>query len=102
MVSLFRREIVLHLNFYLDIRKKIVSGSIKMLAVTLTIGTLVSIMFFFVGGVVGWLAKEHFYQTQPVYTHPEMFDENGNIIPDEILAVRFENNYDDYEEDDDE
>ena len=28
-----------------------------MLAVTLTIGTLVSIMFFFVGGVVGWLAK---------------------------------------------
>jgi len=71
-----------------------------MLAVTLTIGTLVSIMFFFVGGVVGWLAKEHFYNTQPVY--PEMFDENGNIIPDEILAVRFENDYDyDEEEDDD-
>ena len=43
-----------------------------MLAVTLTIGTLVSIMFFFVGGVVGWLAKDHVYQTQPVYTHPEM------------------------------
>ena len=41
-----------------------------MLAVTLTIGTLVSIMFFFVGGVVGWLAKDHVYQTQPVYTHP--------------------------------
>jgi hypothetical protein len=33
--------------------------------------------------------------------HPEMFDENGNVIPDEILAVRFENNYDDDEEDDD-
>jgi len=31
-----------------------------------------------------------------------MFDENGNVIPDEILAVRFENDYDyDYEEDDD-
>ena len=69
-----------------------------MLAVTLTIGTLVSIMFFFVGGVVGWLAKEHAFQTQPVYTHPEMFDENGNILPDEILAVRFENSYDDYED----
>jgi hypothetical protein len=73
-----------------------------MLAVTLTIGTLVSIMFFFVGGVVGWLAKEHFYQTQPVYTHPEMFDANGNVIPDEILAVRFENDYDyDYDEEED-
>ena len=70
-----------------------------MLAVTLTIGTLVSIMMFFVGGVVGWLAKEHAFQTQPVYTHPEMFDENGNVLPDEILAVRFENTYDDYEDD---
>ena len=71
-----------------------------MLAVTLTIGTLVSIMFFFVGGVVGWLAKEHQFQTQPVYTHPEMFDENGNALPDEILAVRFENYYESHEDDD--
>ena len=39
-----------------------------MLAVTLVFGTLVSIMMFFVGGVVGWLAKDHVYQTQPVYT----------------------------------
>ena len=70
-----------------------------MLAVTLTISTLISIMFFFVGGVVGWLAKEHFYNTNVAYTHPEMFDENGNVLPDEILAVRFENNYDDYYED---
>ena len=74
-----------------------------MLAVSLTLGTLVSIMFFFVGGVVGWLAKEHQYQTQPVYTHPEMFDENGNVLPDEILAVRFENDYEtqDHDEEDD-
>ena len=46
--------------------------------------------------------KEHQFQTQPVFTHPEMFDENGNILPDEILAVRFENDYDyDEEEDND-
>jgi len=73
-----------------------------MLAVTLTFGTLFSIMMFFVGGVVGWLAKEHQFQTQPVFTHPEMFDENGNILPDEILAVRFENDYEpdeDHDED---
>jgi hypothetical protein len=73
-----------------------------MLAVTLTISTLISIMFFFVGGVVGWLAREHFYNTAPIITHPEMFDVNGNVIPDEILAVRFENNYEDYTEDDEE
>ena len=44
------------------------------------------------------LAKEHMYNTQPVYTHPEMFDENGNVLPDEIVAVRFENSYDEYDE----
>lgn len=59
-------------------------------------------MFFFVGGVVGWLAKEHVINTQPVYTHPEMFDENGNVLPDEILAVRFENGYDELDEEEDE
>jgi hypothetical protein len=30
-----------------------------------------------------------------------MFDDHGNLIPDEVIAVRFENSYDDYEEDDD-
>jgi hypothetical protein len=69
-----------------------------MLAATLTIGTLISIMFFFVGGMVGWLAKEHFYNTAPIITHPEMFDENGNVLPDEILAVRFENSYDEFDD----
>ena len=71
-----------------------------MIAVALTFGTLLSIMFFFVGGVVGWLAKDHQFQTQTVFTHPEMFDANGNVLPDEILAVRFENDYDHDEEED--
>ena len=31
-----------------------------------------------------------------------MFDENGNVLPDEILAVRFENDYGDYDEDEEE
>lgn len=74
-----------------------------MLAVTLTIGTLVSIMFFFVGGVIGWMAKQHFYERSyaTVALHPEMFDQNGNLLPDEILAVRFENDYD-YDTEDEE
>ncbi len=73
-----------------------------MLAVTLTFTTLFSIMFLFVGGMLGWLAKQHFYEKNYVaYTHPEMFDENGNVIPDEILAVRFENDYDDNEDEED-
>ena len=32
--------------------------------------------------------------------HPEMFDENGNLVPDDIEAFRFDNydNDDDYED----
>jgi len=55
--------------------------------------------------MLGWMAKQHFYEKNYIAslnTHPEMFDENGNVIPDEIIAVRFENDYDyDDEEDDD-
>ena len=73
--------------------------------VTLTLTTVVSFLALLVGGMIGWMARQHSYETTPqiVYTHPEMFDENGNLSPDEIVAVRFENNHDsiDDEEDDD-
>jgi len=74
-----------------------------MLASELTIFTILTFLFLLVGGVIGWLTKSHLYENQVrrFYTHPEMFDENGNLIPDEILAVRFENDYDDTEDEDD-
>ncbi len=66
------------------------------LIVTLTLMTLVSFLALLVGGMIGWMARQHSYETTPqvVYTHPEMFDENGQLVPDEILALRIENNYD--------
>ena len=71
--------------------------------VTLTLTTVVSLLALIVGGMIGWLARQHSYETTPqiVYTHPEMFDENGQLVPDEIVAVRFENYDTDTEEDDD-
>ena len=71
--------------------------------VTLTLTTVVSFLALIVGGMVGWLARQHSYETTPqfVYTHPEMLDVNGNLIPDEIVAVRFENNHDNNDEEDD-
>jgi len=74
-----------------------------MLAVTLTLSTIISFLFLVVGGVIGYLLKEYVIERNSTYIpmHPEMFDENGHIIPDEVIAVRFENSYDDYEEDDD-
>ena len=69
-------------------------------ALILTTSIMLTLLFFVVGGIVGWLANRHYLETTPSYIHPEFMDENGNIIPDEILAVRFENDYDDYDEED--
>jgi hypothetical protein len=70
--------------------------------VTLTLTTVVSFLALLVGGMIGWLARQQAYESAYVaYTHPEMFDQNGNVIPDEIVAVRFENDYDNTDEEDD-
>ena len=64
-----------------------------MLASELTLFGLLSFLFLIVGSMIGWMAKSHSYETQPrqIFVHPEMFDENGHLIPDEVLAIRFEN-----------
>ena len=67
----------------------------------LTMSIMMTLLFFVVGGIVGWIANRTFLENQPINMHPEFFDNEGNIIPDEILAVRFENDYDNFEEDDD-
>ena len=69
-------------------------------AFMLTMAVMMTLLFFVVGGIVGWIANRTFLENQPINMHPEMFDENGNVLPDEILAVRFENDYDSFEEDD--
>ena len=71
------------------------------LVVTLTLTTLVSILALLVGGMIGWMARQHSYETTPqmIYTHPEMFDANGNVLPDEILALRIETHDTDEEND---
>jgi len=74
------------------------------LVVTLTLMTLVSILAILVGGMIGWMARQHSYETTPqiVYTHPEMFDANGQLVPDEILALRIETHDTSSEDNDDE
>lgn len=75
-----------------------------MLAVSLVFGSFLTVLFLIVGIIGGWVAREYMmnYQEMPKF-HPEMFDNHGNIIPDEVIAFRFENenyDYDDTEEDD--
>ena len=62
----------------------------------------ISIMFFIVGILIGWVARDYMMNYREIpRPHPEMFDINGNLVPDEIVAFRFENNYDNDEEDED-
>jgi len=75
-------------------------GGRQMLAISLVFGSLLTLLFLIVGGIGGWVAREYFMNYQDVKVHPEMFDGNGNLVPDEIVAFRFEN-YDNDEEDDD-
>ena len=59
-------------------------------------------MFLLIGIIGGWVARDYMMNYREIpRPHPEMFDEMGNLVPDEIVAFRFENNYDNDEEDDD-
>ena len=75
-------------------------GGRDMLAISLVFGSFLTVLFLIVGAIGGWVAREYFMNYHDVKVHPEMFDGNGNLLPDEIVAFRFEN-YDNNEEDDD-
>jgi hypothetical protein len=65
-----------------------------MLAVSLVFGSFLTVLFLVVGLVTGWIAREYMmnYQDRPKL-HPEFFDDNGNVIADEVLAVSFNPDY---------
>jgi hypothetical protein len=71
-----------------------------MQAAIIALGSSVTILFLLVGLMIGWMVKQYIDETTLPKLHPEMFDEEGNIIPDTIYAVRFEN--DDFEHEDEE
>jgi hypothetical protein len=73
-------------------------------AYVIAFSVMFTLLFFMVGGIIGWLTYRHLLETRPPYLHPEFFDENGQIIADEVVSVRFEEGYfdsDDDDEDDD-
>ena len=58
----------------------------------------VSLLFFFVGIIGGWIARDYMLNYREIpRPHPEMFDINGNLVPDEVIAFNFENYHDDNE-----
>ena len=67
--------------------------------IILTLLLPVSLLFFFVGILGGWVARDYMMNYREIpKPHPEMFDINGNLVPDEIVAFRFENYDEDYDQ----
>ena len=75
-----------------------------MLTLSIVFGVIILQMFLLLGGVIGYLAYGYLsVQESALPSHPECYDAEGNLLPDEILAVRFENSYGqlgDWEEED--
>ena len=70
-----------------------------MLAASLVFGSILTILFLIVGVLIGWTAREYMMNYREIpRPHPEMFDQQGNLIPDEVIAFNFENYYDDSNE----
>tara|TARA_B100000902_G_scaffold7825_1_gene9938 strand:- start:202 stop:438 length:237 start_codon:yes stop_codon:yes gene_type:complete len=65
-------------------------------SILIYISAALSIVFLLIGGVVGWIwndkTNQFLYAAQEEevdYVHPEMLDENGHWINEELLTVRF-------------
>ena len=68
--------------------------------IMLVIALPISFLLFCAGALGGWIARDYMMNYQEIpRPHPEMFDENGNLVPDEVIAFRFENYYE-YDEED--
>lgn len=70
-----------------------------MIAITLVFSVLFVIFALVLGGVVGWIYRENVWSVRP-NIHPEMFDENGHLIPDEVWAIRVDKDSEDDEPED--
>ena len=67
-----------------------------MLTVALVVGSFMILMFLLIGGVIGYLTYGYL-ATQTanalVPDHPEFYDEDGNMINEELITIRFEDAY---------
>jgi len=76
-----------------------------MTAVTLTFSALLSVGALIIGFMAGWLTNiyytNHLEQVTTPQLHPEMYDEDGNLLNARLISVRFESeSLFDYDEED--
>lgn len=71
----------------------------KMEQAIIALSVMVGILTLGLGLTIGYLIRCYVQETTPQYSHPEMFDANGNPLPDELLAIRFEGDLKDTDDD---
>lgn len=84
-------------------RKTFTIGGSKMsLDIVLVLVLPIAFLSFVIGALVGWVGRDYMMNYREIpRPHPEMFDTNGNLLPDEIVAFRFESYDNPNEEEDD-
>lgn len=68
-----------------------------MQSLIVTLVVLNSFTFLLLGGIIAFIISK-FYPSAP-RLHPEMYDSQGNILPDILHSVTFDNNYDNEDDD---
>ncbi|AGH26844.1 hypothetical protein SXBG_00108 [Synechococcus phage S-CAM1] len=62
-------------------------------AVILTFSSILMVLFMIVGTLIGWTANDFLYAYMNTRSnlpqHPEMYDEDGMVVNEELLSVRF-------------
>ena len=69
------------------------------LSVTLFYSAISCVIFFIMGGIIGWVGNDVVYSIsspdEPApYDHPEMYDSRGTPYTGELLTLHFEEEYD--------
>lgn len=62
-----------------------------MYLIALFFAIVITLLLFIVGGILGWIVSLYLNtdkEENTPFIHPEFMDANGNIIPDEIVALR--------------
>jgi hypothetical protein len=77
-------------------------ANLLILLTVFAVGFVLIGLSFLIGMVFGWFANEYFnpVSNNAIQGHPEMYDENGNYITEELIAVRFEEDEDEDDEED--
>ena len=72
--------------------------------ITLTFSVLFSVLFFIVGALTVWVLRDYIKRRidSKLSMHPEMYDEDGNLLTEGLIAFNFDgySEYSDIDPDD--